>query len=405
MKKTAKIISILLAAIMALSVFAVSASAIATELAAGNTKETATTIPNYGVEYTSALSKAGEQDWFKFTTLSEDAYYTIALENYNIYEQGGEKWDVNLYVYDTYVRQVAHIHSTSSTNIKLETNTTYYIKVAMGVNRQDSTGNYEVLIKYKLDPIPNNKDNSTTINVNTTYKYSLDGVGDADWYSFTAPIDGTYKISLENYNIYEQGGEKWDLNLYVYDVYNKQVGHVHSTSSTNVTLEKNVTYYVKIVMGSNRQDSTGNYGFSITCDGAPVTPPDTTKTLSSISISKMPAKTTYTVGESFDMSGLTVKATYSDGSTANVSSYKVSGFDSSKAGTSTITVSYTEGSITRTASFNVTIEASGTGEPSDPSSPSTPNITIDFDFMAIINTIWDAIVWLFNFLIGLLSSI
>ncbi|MCF0108171.1 MAG: endonuclease, partial [Bacilli bacterium] len=44
----------------------------------------------------------------------------------------------------------------------------------------------------------------------------------------------------------------------------------------------------------------------------------TTKTLTSISKSGSPSKTTYTAGETFNPNGLTITATYSDGSTANV---------------------------------------------------------------------------------------
>ncbi|MBQ7957730.1 MAG: hypothetical protein IJ279_06800 [Clostridia bacterium] len=201
MKKISKIISLLMAAVIALSVFAVSASAVATELAAGSTRATATKIPSFGTEYVSSLSKAGEQDWFKFTTLSDDAYYTIALENYNINSGSNSTQQVNLFVYDTYLKEISFLSDTSSTNIKLEKNTTYYIKVTMGYNRPEYTGNYEILLTYILDPVSNNMSEATAININRSYDYSLDGTGDIDWYKFDAPISGTYKMSLVNKNI------------------------------------------------------------------------------------------------------------------------------------------------------------------------------------------------------------
>jgi predicted CoA-binding protein len=80
------------------------------------------------------------------------------------------------------------------------------------------------------------------------------------------------------------------------------------------------------------------------------------KTLASIAITKQPAKTAYIVGESLDTAGMVVTATYSDGSTAAVTDWKTSGFDSSRAAASqTVTVSYTEGDVTKTATFSVTI--------------------------------------------------
>ena len=285
MKKISKVISIFMAAVLALSVFAVSASALPTELTAGNTKETATKIPSFGTEYVSTLSKAGETDWFKFTTLSEDAYYTIALENYDISEYSN---------YDTSC-----------------------------------------------------------------------------------------------------------LNLYVYDIYNKQLARTWKTSNTNVTLEKNVTYYIKVAMGSSKQDSTGNYGFSVNCDSAP-TP--TVKSLSKITIDSMPNKTSYTVGESFDKTGLVVKAHYSDGTVANVSSYSVSGFSSATAGTKAITVSYTENGTTKTASFNITVtKADEPSTPDTPDTPDEPGSSSTIDIAAILVAIWQFFVGIFNFILGLFA--
>ena len=80
--------------------------------------------------------------------------------------------------------------------------------------------------------------------------------------------------------------------------------------------------------------------------------------LSSIAVTAKPTTTTYYVGQSLNTAGMKITATYTNGTTADVTnSVKTSGFDSSTAGTKTVTVFYTEGSITRTASFSVTIKA------------------------------------------------
>ena len=68
-----------------------------------------------------------------------------------------------------------------------------------------------------------------------------------------------------------------------------------------------------------------------------------------------PTKTEYEIGEKLDTSGLVVTATYSDGSSRAVSGYEVD-FDSSKAGKATVTVSYTEDGVTKTAAFTVTVK-------------------------------------------------
>ena len=389
MKKTSKLLSLVLVVIMAFSFFAVNSSAVATELPAGSSKATATNIPKYDVEYVSELSKAKEVDWFKFTTLSEDAYYTIYLENYNIYEMSGANWALHLYVLDAYSQEIVHLQSTSNANIKLEKNTTYYIRVYMGEFVEDATGNFAIKISYKLDPVSDIKEEATEIDINTLHKYSLDGTGDTDWYKFTVPADGKYKVTLENYNIYEMSGEKWALHLYVFDAYIKMLAHQQYSGSKEITLEKGVTYYIRVNMGEFGDIYTGNYGFIIQSDTEPDVPDiPAAKTLSGISVSSLPDKLTYTVGEELDITGLAITANYSDGTSKAAASYTLDGFDSTTEGTKTITVSYTEGSVTKTCSFDVTVSA----ESSDNSS-GTGFFLFDW-FVAFI----DFIVKLFTFL-------
>ena len=78
-------------------------------------------------------------------------------------------------------------------------------------------------------------------------------------------------------------------------------------------------------------------------------------TLSSIAVSGQ--KTTFTVGDTFTFDG-TVTATYSNGTTKNVtSSATVSTPDLSSAGTKEVTVSYTEGGVTKTVKYEITVNA------------------------------------------------
>ena len=79
-----------------------------------------------------------------------------------------------------------------------------------------------------------------------------------------------------------------------------------------------------------------------------------TKTLSSISTSGQ--TTTYNVGDTFSYDG-TLTATYSDNSTAIVTPTSVSSPDMSTSGTKTITLSYTEGGVTKTCTYNITVNA------------------------------------------------
>lgn len=80
-------------------------------------------------------------------------------------------------------------------------------------------------------------------------------------------------------------------------------------------------------------------------------------TLSSISVATYPNKTSYSIGEALDTTGLTLTATYSNGQKKTVTEdYSVSGFDSSTAGTKTLTVSF-DG---KTTTFTVTVKEAKT---------------------------------------------
>lgn len=79
------------------------------------------------------------------------------------------------------------------------------------------------------------------------------------------------------------------------------------------------------------------------------------RALKAIEITK-PEKTTYELNDSLSLTGFKVVAKYDDGTTRDVTSkVKTSGFSSSKSGSYTVTVTYTEGT-TMTGSFNVTIK-------------------------------------------------
>ena len=77
--------------------------------------------------------------------------------------------------------------------------------------------------------------------------------------------------------------------------------------------------------------------------------------LTGISITTQPDKTTYAVGGSFDSTGMVVTATYDTGKTKEVTGFTFSPQTFSSAGTKTITISYTENGVTKTATLSVTV--------------------------------------------------
>lgn len=81
----------------------------------------------------------------------------------------------------------------------------------------------------------------------------------------------------------------------------------------------------------------------------------TTKTLTGLTKSGSLNKTTYQVGSQFNPAGLTVTATYSDGSTANVTSNVTWVADTSSAGQKTVTGSYTYEGTTEYVYATITV--------------------------------------------------
>ncbi len=81
----------------------------------------------------------------------------------------------------------------------------------------------------------------------------------------------------------------------------------------------------------------------------------TSTKLTSIALTK-PSRLAYGIGDSLSTSGMVVKASYSDGSSRTVTgSAKLSGFSSAKIAKGTVTVSYSEGGVTKTSSFSYTV--------------------------------------------------
>ncbi|GEM_PF-4636526 len=94
----------------------------------------------------------------------------------------------------------------------------------------------------------------------------------------------------------------------------------------------------------------------VSCGSSPSDPPVQVITLKEIIVIP-PTKLEYRPKESLDLTGMVVKAVFSDGSTQALkeSEYQVSGFSSQTPGKCAVTVSYTKDNISKSDSFEVTI--------------------------------------------------
>lgn len=81
----------------------------------------------------------------------------------------------------------------------------------------------------------------------------------------------------------------------------------------------------------------------------------TIKQLSSIAVTTAPTKTAYVYGETFAPAGMVITATYGDGSTRTVTGYTYSPTSGLTLSDTSITISYKEGSTTKTATQAVTV--------------------------------------------------
>lgn len=79
------------------------------------------------------------------------------------------------------------------------------------------------------------------------------------------------------------------------------------------------------------------------------------KTLTGIEITKAPTRTTYTVGEKFDKTGMKVIAKYTDGSSKEITNYTIENGDKLVKGQTSVKISYTEGNVTKTVEQKITL--------------------------------------------------
>lgn len=283
------------------------------------------------------------------------------------------------------------------------TKDTYYLDI---VKDYKSTGNYSFSTSFvsaneSFDEtgsgVNNTMDTSNTISLGTVYIGQIALVDEKDFYKFS--LSSANSITL-NFN-----AKMNNVDLYIYDSTGKEVWKNYNlyasgnsgeiAYSTKIDLSQG-TYYLGVIKDSY----TGTYDFSISVSGSVVTPPTATKTLSSITVDTLPTKVNYTVGEELDTTGMVVKAKYSDGTSAVVTGYTTYGFDSSKAGTSTVRVSYSEGGVTKVTAYSIVINEAIDQTPDDSNS--------SFSFDAIIQ-FFDSILAFFanilQFFIDLFSSL
>ena len=125
---------------------------------------------------------------------------------------------------------------------------------------------------------------------------------------------------------------------------------------------------IKMTPDGELKASDKQIEFSVTVDGVTLTATQaiTVKlalvVLTGIEITKAPTKTVYTEGESFDPTGMTVTAVYSNGKTEAVTDYQITPAGALKTTDKEVEISYTNG-VTVTAKQSITVNAAKKPDP------------------------------------------
>lgn len=250
-----------------------------------------------------------------------------------------------------------------------------------------------------FDSLLNTTAGMTAVVNNTKHDDDVVSVTGVDWFTYAGKTASTIYVSGNNFIGFGQNAEQlkiWRRDGAVYYIYRQEgtltsgkrflkirvEGYVYysSTSSSyalkyEVFLIEGQTLFINVVQ---RPTSSSYTGTSSITDGKTTTSLNISisstvpisilvknagvsqtvsyekfvdKYVTGITVSKMPDKTTYYQGELFDSTGLAVTQTYNDGTSEIITDYELSGFDSSSAGTKTITVTASG----KTTTFEITV--------------------------------------------------
>lgn len=130
-------------------------------------------------------------------------------------------------------------------------------------------------------------------------------------------------------------------------------------STKEVTSECTFSPASGTVVYENNDKITANWTWEGTITYSAAQSITVKRVLTGLSITTQPAKTSYYKGDTLDLNGMVVTATFSSGASEDVTSgcsfSPAAGSALSSYGTVTVTVTYTENGVTKTASFTVSV--------------------------------------------------
>lgn len=285
---------------------------------------------------------------------------------------------------------------------------------------------------FNFDSLLNTTAGMTAVVNNAKHDDDVVSVTGVDWFTYAGKTASTIYVSGNNFIGFGQNAEQlkiWRRDGAIYYIYRQEgtltsgkrflkirvEGYVYysSTSSSyalkyEVFLIEGQTLFINVVQ---RPTSSSYTGTSSITDGKTTTSLNISVSstvpisilvknagsaqevsyekysdisITGISVTTLPNKTTYYQKELFDSTGMIVTATTNVGSTVEISDYEVSGFDSSSAGTKTITVTASG----KTTTFDITVSEASITAISVTTMPSKVNYHIgkEFDSTGIVVT-------------------
>ena len=178
----------------------------------------------------------------------------------------------------------------------------------------------------------------------TTHYYDLNAPCMLSFYSGTTSFSKNEAVSTSDWRV---NMIRADLTTYV----NVSGNVAYDLSDVDNTTEG--VYPVHVVYSENGINLSTDVDITITGESV-------TKSLSSITATK--TATSYTVGSEISTDDITVTASYTDGSSADVTAsaeIDASNINNATAGEYNIAISYTEGSVTKTTAIQINIVESG----------------------------------------------
>ena len=163
--------------------------------------------------------------------------------------------------------------------------------------------------------------------------------------------------------------------------YTGQDGHKSTAfAKINYKVKENATGTATITLTNITISNTlgekttveGNVTKTVTISEETQEPIPTAKTLTGITVTTKPTKTSYTEGENFDKTGMVVTASYSDGTSSEITNYTYKPNGELTTSDTKIVISYTEGSVTKTAQQDIAV-AKKSSAPADTNSGNTIN--------------------------------